>query len=112
MAIKRIWHGWTTPDNADEYENLLLNEVIPGIEAKNISGYRSIEVLRRDHGDEVEFVTIMTFDSLQNVIDFQGEDYQRCYVPDAAQKVLKRWDHTSDHYEVKEVRVYESGRLQ
>jgi antibiotic biosynthesis monooxygenase (ABM) superfamily enzyme len=107
MAIKHIGHGWTTQENADAYENLLRNEVFPGIEAKNIPGYRSIELLRRDLGDEIEFVTIMTFDALQNVIDFQGEDYQRCYVPDAAQKVLKRWDQISDYYEVKETRGYE-----
>jgi len=69
MATKRVWHGWTTPENADKYQNLLHDEVFPGIEAKKIPGYRSIELFRRDKGDEVEFVTIMTFDSLQNVID-------------------------------------------
>ncbi len=110
MAIKRIWHGWTTPDNAAAYENLLRTEVFPGIEAKQIPGYRGIELLRLDrdeNGDgEVEFVTIMTFDTIQNVIDFQGPDYQRCYVPEAAQKLLKRWYQNSDHYEVKETRDY------
>ncbi len=106
MAIKRIWHGWTTPENAPRYEAVLRSEVFPSIEAKKIPGYRSIELLRRDHGDEVEFITIMTFDELQNLVDFQGEDYQRAYVPDAAQKVLKRWDETSQHYEVLEHRSY------
>ncbi len=110
MAIKRIWHGWTTPENAAAYENLLRAEVFPGIEAKKIPGYRGIELLRLDRDQaadgEVEFITIMTFDSIQNVIDFQGPDYQRCYVPGAAQKILKRWDQTSDHYEVKETRDY------
>ncbi len=106
MAIKRIWHGWTSPENADEYQTLLHNEIFPGIEAKEIPGYRSIELLRLDQGDEVEFVTIMTFDSLQSVVDFQGQDYKRCYVPDAAQKVLKRWDKESAHYEVVETREY------
>ena len=106
MAIKRIWHGWTTPENAAAYENLLQTEVFPSIEAKKIPGYRGIELLRLDREDEVEFVTIMTFDTIQNVIDFQGPDYRRCYVPDAAQKILKRWDRTSDHYEVKESRDY------
>ena len=107
MSIKRIWHGWTTPENADKYESLLHDEVFPSIEAKKISGFRRIELLRRNWGDEVEFTTIMTFDSLQNVIDFQGKDYQRCYVPDAAQRVLKRWDQTSAHFEVREVRSYD-----
>lgn len=100
MAIKRIWHGWTTIEDAARYWSVLSGTVIPGIEAKRIEGYRGIDVLRRDHESEVEFVTIMTFDSLQSVIDFQGEDYARSYVPDAARAVLKRWDETASHYEV------------
>jgi len=106
MATKRIWHGWTTPENADTYQQLLHDEVFPGIEAKNIPGYQSIELFRMDLENEVEFITIMTFDSLQNVIDFQGEDYKKCYVPDAAQKVLKRWDQESAHYETIDTRRY------
>jgi antibiotic biosynthesis monooxygenase (ABM) superfamily enzyme len=107
VTIKRIWHGWTTPEMADKYQILLQNEIFPGIEAKDITGYQSIELLRFQVGDEIEFVTIMTFDSLQNVIDFQGEDYTRCYVPDAAQLVLKRWDKESSHYETIEYRNYQ-----
>lgn len=106
MAVKRIWHGWTTPENAEAYRAVLKEVVLPSIEAKAIPGYRSIELLKRDHEDEVEFITIMTFDSLQSVIDFQGQDYERCYVPDAAQEVLKRWDLTSAHCEVLETRRY------
>lgn len=45
-------------------------------------------------------MTIMTFDSLQSVVDFQGRDYERAYVPDAARSVLQRWDPTAAHYEV------------
>ena len=100
MAIKRIWHGWTTKINANQYQQILLQEVIPGIVDKQIPGYRGIEILRKESGEEVEFITIMRFDSLQNVIDFQGEHFQKAYVPDAAQRVLKRWDHTAKHYEV------------
>ena len=106
MTIKRVWHGWTTPGNADAYQQLLHDEIFPGIEAKNIPGYQRIELFRRDLEGEVEFITIMTFDSLQNVIDFQGGDYTRCYVPDAAQKVLKRWDQYSTHYDEIETRRY------
>jgi antibiotic biosynthesis monooxygenase (ABM) superfamily enzyme len=106
MAVKRIWHGWTEPGNADRYRSLLRTEVFPGIEAMHIPGFRKIELLRRDHGDEVEFITIMTFDSLDDVIDFQGEDYARAYVPDAAQRVLRRWDDFSAHYEMIDSREY------
>ena len=106
MAIKRIWHGWTTKENADKYQDILSKEVIPGIEAKKIPGYREIEVLKIELKNEVEFVTIMTFDSLQNVIDFQGKDYKKSYVPDAAQAVLRRWDRESTHYTLVETREY------
>lgn len=106
MGVKRIWHGWTTPENADSYQNLLHNEILPGIESKNIHGYQSIELLRRDMDNEIEFVTIMTFTSLQSVIDFQGKDYEKAYVPDSARKLLKRWDNQSAHYETVEYREY------
>ena len=106
MSIKRIWHGWTTHKNADAYQQLLHTTIFPGIEAREIPGYSSIELLRLEHADEVEFITIMTFDSLQNVIDFQGENYKQAYVPAAAQQVLKRWDLVSAHYELIETRVY------
>ena len=106
MTIKRVWHGWTTPENADKYPKLP-DEVFPGIEAKNIPGYLSIELLRRDLDTEVEFITMMTFQSLQNIIDFQGEDYTQCYVPHEAQKILSRWDQVASHYEAVESRIYE-----
>jgi len=106
MAIKRIWHGWAAPENADRYQQLLHEVVFPGIEAKNIPAYLSSELLRRNLADEVEFITIMTFQSRHNVIDFQGEDYARCYVPDAAPQVLKRWDQFSAHYAAIEARNY------
>jgi len=89
--IKRIWRGWATKDNADSYFDVLTNQVIPG--------YKGVEVLRKDNGDEVEFMTIITFDSIQNVIDFQGEDYTRAYIPDVAKSVLKRWENECIHYE-------------
>jgi len=106
VAVKRIWHGWTTLDNADAYRSVLNEIVFPSIEAKRIPGYIGIELLVRFHETEVEFITLMTFDSLQNVIDFQGPDYEASYVPDAAQAVLKRWDQTAAHYEVVETREY------
>lgn len=104
--IKRIWRGWTTPANAAKYEEILRTHVFPGIEAKKIPGYRRIELLRMDREAEVEFMTIMTFDSLENIIAFQGADYARAYVPDRARAVLSRWDEISAHYEVREERQY------
>jgi hypothetical protein len=99
--IFRIWHGWTTMENADIYENLLKTEIFPAIASKNVKGYRGIQLLRRQMSREVEFITIMQFDSLGAVEQFAGEDYEASYVPDKARKVLARHDERSQHYEIK-----------
>jgi antibiotic biosynthesis monooxygenase (ABM) superfamily enzyme len=100
--IVRVWHGWTTQENADAYERLLKTEIFPGIAAKNVPGYRSIELLRRPVGDEVEFATVMQFDDWKAVRDFAGDDYEAAYVPEKARKVLSRFRDRSRHYERRE----------
>ena len=99
--IGRVWHGWTAPDQADAYEALLKAEIFPGIFAKQVEGFKRIELFRRDVGDEVEFVTIMWFTSWEAVKAFAGEDYETAYVPAAARAVLRRFDARSRHYEVR-----------
>ena len=102
--ISRIWHGWTTPEKADEYENLLKEEIFTFIQNRGISGFRSIQLNRRNVGDEVEFLTIMYFDSLDAVREFAGEDYELAFVPDKARAILSHFDQRSQHYEVREER--------
>lgn len=102
--IARIWHGWTTPANADAYERLLRTEIFPGILARQIVGFRDIQLLRRDDGDEVEFITVMNFDSLEAVIAFAGPSYEEGVVPPKARAVLSRFDAVSHHYEIIEAR--------
>lgn len=103
--VGRIWRGWTKPENADKYEALLKTEIFPGIAGKDLPGYRGIQLFRGptdEAKDEVEFVTIMWFDSWEAVRRFAGEDYERAYVPPKARQVLERFDERSHHYEVKE----------
>ena len=104
--IARVWHGYTTPENADTYESLLKTEIFKGIEGKTMRGFQGIELLRRPLGDEVEFITIMRFGSIDDVKAFTGDDYEVAYVPDAARKILKRFDQRSQHYEQRESRSY------
>jgi heme-degrading monooxygenase HmoA len=99
--IARIWHGYTTPQNADVYEKLLTEEVIIGIQGRRIPGFQQIKVLRRELEAETEFITIMEFDSLDAVKDFAGEDYEGAMVPEAARAVLSHFDARSQHYEIK-----------
>jgi hypothetical protein len=98
--ICRIWRGWTTPAKAGAYEAIVRGQVIPGIEAMGVPGFRHIDLMRRDLGEEVEFVTAMWFDDLGAIKAFVGDDYTVSHVPAAARAVLKRFDAHAAHYEV------------
>lgn len=99
--IARIWYGWTLPSNADAYESLLKTEIFVGIKERHIIGYRGIQLLRRKVGHEVEFVTVMWFDSIDAVRVFAGEDHEVAVVPPRARALLSRFDARSQHYEVR-----------
>src|SRR5260370_25599644 len=103
--IVRVWHGWTAPESADRYEALLKSEIFPGILGKNIAGFIDIQLMRRDLTAEVEFMTIMRFDSLHAVKAFIGEDHETAYVPAKARSILARFDLRAQHYEIREMRL-------
>jgi antibiotic biosynthesis monooxygenase (ABM) superfamily enzyme len=96
-VITRVWHGWTTSENADAYEELLRTKILPGIH--RVEGYRGADLLRRSVGDEVEFITLTRFDSMDAVRAFAGEDYERAVVIDEADRLLSHYDKRSAHYE-------------
>ena len=102
MTIGRIWHGYTTPENADAYEELLKDEIFVGIRSRQIPGFIAIHLFRREIGDEVEFITLRCFDSLEAVREFAGDDYEASVVPPKARLLLSRFDQRSQHYELRE----------
>jgi antibiotic biosynthesis monooxygenase (ABM) superfamily enzyme len=97
-VIARVWHGWTPHQNADAYEQFLRTKMFPSIH--RVPGYLGAELLRRDAGDEIAFVTITRFESLDSVRAFAGEDYERAVVEPEARRLLSRFDERSEHYEV------------
>jgi heme-degrading monooxygenase HmoA len=99
--IYRVWRGWTSARNAAAYESLLKSEIFVGISARHIKGYRGIQLLRRDQEGEVEFMTIMRFESLDAVRKFAGADYEVAVVPPKARALLDRYDERSAHYELR-----------
>jgi heme-degrading monooxygenase HmoA len=107
--ISRIWRGWTTRHNADAYEALLRAEIFTGIIERGITGFRGIDLLRREVPEGMEFVTIMWFDSILAVRTFAGEDYEQAVVPAKARQLLLRFDERSAHYEVRERRGPDNG---
>lgn len=77
-------------------------EIFIGIRGRRIEGFREIQLFRRDLGAEVEFITVMWFDSLDAVRTFAGPDYEACVVPPKARAILSRFDERSQHYDVPE----------
>ena len=96
--IARLWHGWTSPENADGYEAFLRTKMLPSIH--NVPGYLGADLLRREDGDEIAFVTITRFESLDAVRTFAGEDYEQAVVEPEARALLSHFDERSAHYEV------------
>jgi len=96
--ISRLWHGWTTRDKADAYEELLRSEILPGIH--RVAGFKGALLLRRDGKDEVEFVTLTMFDSMEAVKEFAGMDESKPVIYPKAEALLTRMDEHSHHYRI------------
>ena len=98
--IARVWHGWTTPADADDYERLLREEVLPDMAEQAGDGFCGAEVLRRAEEDEVAFLTILRFASMDAVRRVVGDDVSTAHVPASARTLLTRYEETVAHYKV------------
>ena len=96
--IARVWHGFTKPEHADSYEAMLKPELLPGL--SKVKGYAGSYFFRRLAGDEVEFITIILWDSLDAIRAVAGLDYETAVIPEERRKYLSRYDPKAAHYEV------------
>ena len=96
--IARVWHGYTKPEHADAYESMLKPELLPGI--SKVKGYRGSYLLRRQAGEEIEFITIILWDSLDAVRAVAGPNYEAAVVPEERRQYLSRYDANAGHFEV------------
>ena len=101
--IARVWHGYTSPEHADAYEAMLKPELLPGI--SKAPGYRGSYLLRRELNGpniagEVEFITILLFDSLDALHALAGPDYETAVIPEERRKYLSTYDAKAAHYEI------------
>jgi len=99
--IARIWHGHTKPEDADAYESMLKPELLPGI--SKVPGYRGGYVLRRSLESEVEFITIMIWDSLDALKAVAGPNYAQSIIPENRLRYLSRHQSHAEHYEIQSV---------
>ena len=96
--IARHWRGWTKNQNADAYERLLKETVLPQL--AKIAGYRGAHILRRKREEETEFVVINFFESLNAVKAFAGPNYETPVFEPEAKRLLSRVENVANHYNV------------
>ena len=96
--IARVWRGYTKPEHANAYEAMLKPELLPGI--SKAPGYQGSYLLRRNLGGEVEFVTILLWDSLDAIRAVAGPDYETAVIPEERRKYLCHYDAKAAHYEI------------
>lgn len=104
--IIRTWRGWTTPENAKIYENLLVNKIFPDVKKKGAFGLEKVSISIRSTKEEVEFLLNLQFDSLESVKTFAGSNYEVAYIPEEAKQILSRHDKTAKHYNLKKELIY------
>lgn len=99
--VARVWHGYTKPEHADAYEAMLKPELLPGV--SKVKGYRGSYLLRRNLGSEVEFITIMLWESIDAIRAVAGANYETAVIPEERRTYLARYDAKAVHYEVASV---------
>ncbi len=97
--IARIWHGWTKLADAKKYEQLLRDEIFPSIAARKIPGYHGVELFIREEGNEVEFVTLLRFNSMDAVKEFAGADASKPVIFPKAEPLITRMERAR-HYRI------------
>jgi hypothetical protein len=97
----RVWRGWTTVPQAQNYDDYLQHELFPRLDRDLRShGYRGYQLLRLARGEEVEFMTMLWFESIESVLSFAGENYETAVVSEKARSLLTRFSDRADHYQL------------
>jgi hypothetical protein len=108
--VCRVWHGWTSGSHAQLYDDYLQNELFPRVDGElRPHGYLGYQLLRRSQGQEVEFMTMLWFDSMESVRSFAGEDYEKPVISEKARSLLTRFADHADHYQLGGSDLYASS---
>ncbi len=78
---------------------MLRDEIFPSIAARNIKGYRGSELFIREDENEIEFVTLLRFDSMGAVKEFAGADKTKPVIFPGVEKLLTRME-PARHYRI------------
>ena len=97
--IVRAWRGRAAKDNLAYVDHFRRN-VMPAL--REIEGFLGASLLREERADEIEFLVLSRWVSMDAVRAFAGADASRAVVEPDAVAALRDYDRTVHHYEVVE----------
>jgi heme-degrading monooxygenase HmoA len=98
--ISRQWRGVANRSDADNYIAHLKTETFPLL--SKIAGFRKAQILRRLVAEGVEFRIVTTWDSIESIRKFAGENAEIAVVPERVQAMMVSYEQSVEHYEVVE----------
>jgi hypothetical protein len=96
--IERHWKGIARIDQSDNYIKHLITETFP--KASLMGGFVKATILKRPVAEGMEFLIVTTWESIEAVRQFAGEQVEVANVPPAARAMMMRFDEFATHYEV------------
>ena len=95
--ITRIWHGITTPSDAEHYLRFLLTDGTK--EYRQTTGNLSVKVWSRKEKDCCHFYTVTEWKNLEAIKKFAGEDYEKAVYYPEDKGILLEFEETVQHFE-------------
>lgn len=98
--IIREWRGRTGRERVAEYARHFRSSVVPQL--REVRGFLGAFLSERRRGDQVEFLVLTRWTSMDAIRAFAGSDPERAVVEPGAAAALTDYDETVQHYEVLE----------
>jgi len=96
--IVRAWRGYGAASEGEAYPRYLLQSVRPKLE--QLPGFQGLYLLRRQGMEEIEFLVLTLWESMEAIRAFAGDQPELAVVEPEARAALVRFDSTVVHYEV------------
>lgn len=98
--IVRSWRGRASRSNASSYVEFFKRKVLPIL--RGIEGFAGASLLRQSRPNDVEFLVLTRWASLDAIRTFAGNDIRNAVVEPEAAALLTSFDPTVEHFEVVE----------
>lgn len=96
----REWRGRAKQTEAVKYPEYFRNVVIR--ELREAPGFQGGYLSRREVGDQVEFLVLTRWKSMDAIREFTGSAAEHAVIDPGAMATLVAYDHSVRHYEVLE----------